>query len=238
MKGIGKQNIIVPALRPVMAVILTLLLYGFPLAAQEPVLTLQAVSKALDQSGYTADGKDAMAALFKTMERQGLPLAPLFRRWQQGEAKGASLEQLLGVLEEEKRRLSELGDLLDLRGGGLGLHRGNEYYLNRFLALYRNGLSREDIGILLETAPDGVSLDRGSLLVLELNQWGLTGSQAVTLTAALLQGPLPPEEYGYIIPLLQRGLSSGLTAAALIDEIILYLPRSRDLLDLQEYLGL
>lgn len=215
-----------------------LLLLNFPLGAQDPVLTLEAVGEALYQSRYSTAEKDAFDSLFKTLEEQELPLEPLFLRWQQGTAKGVNPGQLLAVLKEEQRRLGELGELLDLKGARLGLDRRTGHYLNRFLALSRNGFVPEDLGKLMERAPDGRALDRGSLLLMELNQWGLTRPLALRLTAALLTGPLPPKEYGYLIPLLQRGLSAGFETDILVDEIILYLPRSRDLLELQEYLGL
>jgi len=239
MKKKGQLNLNLEPAWPSMTlfVFVLLLFSGVSLSAQEPPLSRQDILDALTRHGYSSGEKDAFEALYLPLEQQNLPLAPLFRRWQQGAAKGVSSQQLLAVLGEEKQWLLEAGETLDLRGARLGLNRTSEYYLNRFLSLRRAGLSREDIRMLVDAAPDGVSLDRGSLLLLELDRWGLRGSPALSLVKALLAGPLPPGDFGYIIPLLQRGYSAGFDTDLLVGEIILYLPRSGDLLDLQEYLG-
>ena len=234
----GKANLILSNKPTGLLALLFLLFFSaFPSNSQEPALSRREVSEALTRQGYSSAEKEAFETLYQTLERKNLPLEPLFRRWQQGAAKGVSPGQLLAVMEEESRWLFEAGEILDLRGGRLGLDRRSEYYLNRFLSLRRKGLSRENLRELVDAAPDGISLDRGSLLLLELDQWGMRGPSALKLTIALIRGPLPPDDFGYIIPLLQRGLSAGLSAEILVEEILRYLPRSRDLLDLQDYLG-
>jgi hypothetical protein len=236
MKGKAKL-ILIDKPTWLMALLFLVVFSAFPANSQEPALSRREVSDALTRQGYSSNEKEAFETMYQTLERKNLPLEPLFRRWQQGAAKGVSPGQLLAVLEEESKWIMEAGEILDLRGTRLGLDRRSEYYLNRFLSLRRKGISRDNLQELVDAAPDGISLDRGSLLLLELDQWGMRGPSALRLTTALIRGPLSPDDFGYIIPLLQRGLSAGLTADILVDEIILYLPRSRDLLDLQDYLG-
>lgn len=219
-------------------VLLFFFLFAAALPGEGAALSLEEIAGLMADSSYQEGEQQAFLTLFRELEAEQLPLEPLFRRWQQGRSRQIPFIRLLSVLEGEKQRFLEAAELLAEEGAALALSSRNPQHLSRLALLRKGGVGIAALKDLIRAASDGAAFDAASLLLLELSEWGLPPDKGARLVTALLKSRIAPRDYPYLLPVVQKGRQAGYESETLIAEMIRFLPRSGDLWELEEYLGL
>lgn len=209
---------------------LLLLLAGLLASARLPAQSLEA---ALARSSFSSEQQAALAEQLGEAEAQGIPVALLLPRLEEGIAKRVSAARLQEALHGQASLLLEARNLLLETPGGSELLADPAAW-TRTANLLAAAVPAEEVRLLAGFCARRPGDYRpATSLYLSLLAWGLDRGPARELLAALLDSRLPGPSFPVVMEVLVEGRRQRLSPEELVRRLLLHLPQAANMEELR-----
>jgi len=203
--------------------LLPLLFCGLLAAAWLPAQSLEA---ALARGRFDSEQQRALEGLFREAESQGIPVALLLPRLEEGIAKKVPPARLREALRLQAGLLLEARDLLAQTPGGDALL-ADPVSWARTANLLSGVLPAEEVRLLAgDCARRPADFRAATSLYLSLVEWGLDRGPARELLRALLASRLPGQGFAVVMEILVEGRRQRLAPEELARRLLLQIPQA------------
>jgi hypothetical protein len=216
--------------------LLLLLLFLLPGAAatEETEAAVQKVRSRLEEAGYSLDNGERLLSLLDDAQQRDIPITLVIPRIFEGTAKNVPLPRITTVIESEIVLLTRARDLLrSIPGSETFLHRPPLW--QRTAHLLEKELEVEEIRQLVRvTLPDPGAYRPASALFISLTSWGLPPKAAHRVIDALMNSPIPPQQFAGIPRLYNRARAQRISPERLTERIVEAAPSSENIEELEK----
>jgi hypothetical protein len=199
------------------------ILAGLLAAAPLPAQSLEAV---LARSRFSSEQQRALMEQFREAELQGVPIALLLPRLEEGIAKKVPAARLQEALRRQVSLLLEARALLVETAGGDALLADPASWA-RTANLLSGALPAAEVRLLAGyCARRPADYRPATSLFLSLVEWGLDRGLSQELVKALLDSRLPGERFPVVMEILVEGRRQRLAPEELVRRLLLQLPQA------------
>ena len=209
---------------PIPTALLLLLLF-----ASQSVSAQDSLKQLLDSSGYPADTKQGISALFEEAARREVPRELILPRLQEGIAKNVPPGRVVAALQRD------LSNLLEARKLLLEIDNGDRIQKNlgrwaRAANLIAAGRSPQEVRALAESSvPRPEAFREATVLYVSLTKWGLSRELALRVVQAAVDSRLSADELPGIAELFAVARQRRIRPERMVERIVVALAEAGSL---------
>jgi hypothetical protein len=188
----------------------------------------------LEQSDCDPEHKFSIEQIFYAAQQQGIPPAMLYPKLKEGLAKHAPCGRLVEALKHELTYLLEARDILLFADKELDIDNEQALWLRTSILLAKgfSGSVIRELAVASRSSWDDYR--EATVVFVNLTQWGLSVSSALTVVKLLLSSRIPTSDFSGIITIFIEGRKLFISPQEIIRRIREIIPSVNSIVTLEE----